>query len=101
MAVQNKQVDSNKFYRKSKHTFTCDGLDIENKIAYEFNGCYYHGCPKCFSNRKCAYDKTMAREKLLIDAGLKVESIWECDWQTLKKTLPNRSTLEKEAKDQK
>ena len=43
----------------------------------------------------------MERAKLLIEAGFKVNSIWECEWQTLKKTLPNKKTLEQEAKEQK
>ena len=45
--------------------------------------------------------KTMEREKLLIEAGFKVTSMWECEWQTLKKTLPNKKALEQEAKEQK
>ena len=43
----------------------------------------------------------MEREKLLIEAGFKVNSMWECDWQALKKTLPNKKMLEQEAKEQK
>ncbi len=43
----------------------------------------------------------MARERLLMDAGFEAKSIWECDWQASKKTLPNRRSLEQEAKAQK
>ncbi len=57
VTVKNKQFASNKFFKKNRHTFTCDGLDSPNKIAYEFNGCKWHGCPKCYSNNKCAYEK--------------------------------------------
>ena len=43
----------------------------------------------------------MEREKLLMEDGFKVNSIWACGWQTLKQSLPNKNTLEQEAKDQK
>ena len=42
----------------------------------------------------------MEREKLLIEAGFKVNSMRECDWKALKKTLPNKKSLEQEAKEQ-
>ena len=28
-----------------------DGYDEKQKHVYEFHGCYFHGCPKCFPNR--------------------------------------------------
>ena len=36
---------------KEKHIFQykVDGWDPVNKNVYEFHGCVYHGCPKCFS----------------------------------------------------
>ena len=29
-------------------TFTVDGFCQENNTVYEFHGCFWHGCPKCF-----------------------------------------------------
>lgn len=34
--------------------YTVDGyveINKENKIVYEFHGCFWHGCPKCFAAR--------------------------------------------------
>ena len=29
-------------------TFTVDGFCRETNIVYEFHGCFWHGCPKCY-----------------------------------------------------
>ena len=29
--------------------FFVDGIDLENKTIFEFQGCWHHACPKCFS----------------------------------------------------
>ena len=31
-----------------KQNLKVDGSDEKNKIVYQFQGCYYHGCPKCY-----------------------------------------------------
>ena len=31
-----------------KQNLKVDGYDVKNKIVYQFQGCYYHGCPKCY-----------------------------------------------------
>jgi hypothetical protein len=74
-----------------------DGLDVKNKTAYEFYGCYYHGCTKCYAHKQNSlntrYNKTyasiyldtMKREARLRIMGYKVISMWECEWEKLKK----------------
>ena len=32
--------------------YTVDGYDEMNKTVYEFHGCLWHGCPKCFPDRQ-------------------------------------------------
>lgn len=34
-----------------------DGYVVETKTVYEFLGCFFHGCPKCFLNRDAKYFK--------------------------------------------
>ena len=34
-----------------------DGLDDNTRTAYEFNGCYWHGCSTCYSNRRECHQK--------------------------------------------
>ena len=62
--------------------YKVDGqLRNDIKQLFEFNGCVFHGCPKCFVNRKNrlprsnltaeeAYTRTMERQKKLEAAGL-------------------------------
>ncbi|XP_062571181.1 uncharacterized protein LOC134233214 [Saccostrea cucullata] len=65
--------------------------DLENPrgIAYEFNGCLYHGCPVCFKNKEDVLlpnseqtasellSLTRHKERKLKELGFKVLSIWE------------------------
>ena len=78
-----------------------DGLDELTRIAYEFNGCYWHGCPKCHPNRdethrklgdrsmRDVYEATQERVNLLRLAGYRVVTMWECEWSLLKKEDEN------------
>ena len=66
-----------------------DGLDKKNKIVYEFNGCRFHGCRKCYPNEVGVYNRTMEKLNILEAAGYKVVSISECEWNKKKaKTKP-------------
>ena len=68
----------------------------EQHHVFEFYGCVWHGCKKCYigGNRykpllrsKSAallYEETMLRESSLMEAGYKVHSIWECEFDKLK-----------------
>ena len=74
--------------------FKLDALDPTSNTAYEFNGDYYHGNPKVFKsedfNYICKktfgelYIKTLEKESIL-KKYYKVISIWEQDWNILKK----------------
>ena len=92
--------DTTIYYQQDKHTFTPDALCRKRKIIKEFNGCKWHGCPKCNPECKAKYNRTMERQNLLKLAGYKVEVIWECDWNNLKKTLPDKSEIEDKAQKQ-
>ena len=37
---------------------------------------------------------------MLEEAGYKVEFIWECEWNEIKKTLENKQAIEQQARDQ-
>jgi hypothetical protein len=77
-----------------------DGFDPDSNTAFEFLGCWYHGCPNkdtCrpvhppFDDNKIHVEikKTMlelreawfARKSVLEALGYKVVSIWECEWK--------------------
>ena len=42
----------------------------------------------------------MERKQLLELAGYKVEKMWECEWNELKRTLPNTDEIEDKARKQ-
>lgn len=75
-----------------------DGYSELTKTIYEFNGCYFHGCPKCFSSsqysvqfQKCfgtIYRQHSQRieeiKRLMPDH--KVVQMWECDFKNKMKS---------------
>jgi hypothetical protein len=68
-------------------SYIVDGIDLENKIIYEFYGDYWHGNPKFYKsndinhfNKKTfgeLYFKTMQREQELKDLGYTLITKWE------------------------
>jgi len=76
------------------HKFKLDGFvdTPTGPIAFEYNGCRFHGCPKCYtigrlaSNRwgkslEVRYQETLFKERLLKDYGFQVVTMWHCDFQ--------------------
>ena len=68
-------------------SYIVDGINLENKIIYEFYGNYWHGNPKFYKshdinhfNKKTfgeLYSKTMLREQELKDLGYTLITKWE------------------------
>ena len=88
------------YYKQNKNIFVPDAVCKKRKLIKEFNGCYFHGCPKCKPECVEKYNRTMERKNLLELQGYKVESIWGCEWEELKKTLPNKAEIETAARQQ-
>ena len=75
--------------------------------GFEFHGCLYHGCPKCFSQRtynsvkdesmQVTYRKHCERIEFIRKRVKKLEEIWECEWDAMIKSDEN---LAKFVKDQ-
>ena len=76
-----------------------DGYDEESKTVYQFQGCFYHGCIKCFRNNRhrkhnCHPDRTISeiyeatckKTEQLRQAGYTVIDKWECQFENEKKT---------------
>ena len=78
-----------------------DGYDSETQTVYEFDGCLWHGCQKCFPNRQQKHPKLggrtpeevleerKERNRLIQHAGYSFKIMWECEWAALKKTNPD------------
>ena len=66
-----------------------DGFCEESKTVYEFQGCFWHGCEKCFSNdminTKNQMDmltlrkRTQAKNDKIRNAGYKLVEEYECE----------------------
>lgn len=64
-----------------------DGYDTETRTAYEFFGCYFHGCVECFPREllskknaglmETRYSKTLAKISLYSKLKINLVSIWE------------------------
>ena len=70
-----------------------DGYCKEKNICYEFNGCFWHGCAKCYKykdwnpvSKKYMYElyiKTLEKEIIINEKGFELVTIWEHDWEEL------------------
>ena len=70
-----------------------DGYDLINKTVYEFHGCYFHGCPKCFKpetfnkvmqlTMSTVYKRHNIRIEYIKNFCNKLIEIWECDFDIL------------------
>ena len=67
-----------------------DGYHPQSETIFQFHGCYWHGCPKCYPNNRNRvlsssgktmqdkHEKTLARTAELRKNGFTVEEAWEC-----------------------
>ena len=74
-----------------------DGYDAQTRTAYEFQGCFYHGCLDCFPNRTMRHpihqnqtmrdvrQKTRMKIQQLTALGYRVKEMWECEWNGMQK----------------
>ncbi|CAH0553368.1 unnamed protein product [Brassicogethes aeneus] len=83
-----------------KENLLVDGFCAITNTVFEFDGCYYHGCEKCYPQQTSSFrdstnkneqmffrrDKTQAKHKRILDAGYNLKSIWECEFRKLLKT---------------
>jgi len=80
--------------------FKADGYIPATKTVLEHNGCYHHGCIRCYNrkdyNQICKktmeelYNKTMEREKIIKKLGYKMIVIWEHEWDEIVKKGENK-----------
>jgi len=92
---------------KSIGNFKVDGLDEQNKTVYEFEGCFWHGCEKCFPFRETwnprvgktmgeLHDSTVYRRNFIMSRGYKVVSKKECEFRSEIKKNKNLQTFTKD-----
>ena len=77
-----------------------DGWCAETRTAYQFHGCFWHGCPKCHTDPEETNpknNKTMAtlladtkKHTTYLRRHVKVVEMWECDWKRERDPLPRQ-----------
>jgi hypothetical protein len=81
-------------------SFRVDGIDVTTQTAYDFHGCYYHGCPKCFPDRhqlnkligktfQAVYESTTDKGAILALQDWNYVQMWECEWKAMKAEDPD------------
>ena len=92
-------------YRIPGTKFLVDGYCQDTHIVYEFQGCFFHGCPRCYPNRhehhvrhcdrtmQDVYETTQQKLQALRALGYHVVEMWGCDWKRLKETSPDLQTF--------
>ena len=76
-----------------------------NNTVYEFHGCLYHGCVKCYKKRELLnpinsfsmetlYQKTLKKRKTIEEAGYGYVEMWECDWKRMKESEEVKQALQ-------
>lgn len=74
--------------------YLADGYCAATNTVYEFHGCVYHSCPRCYPDRaapafrkKCTndenYRQTEARSRHIRELGYNLVEMWECDFRAL------------------
>ena len=67
-----------------------DGFDEKTNTVYQYHGCFWHGCQKCYNEGSInnvnqeemgdLYEKTKERSNRIKEAGYNLEEMWECKW---------------------
>ena len=81
-----------------------DGYNHEKKIVFQYHGCYWHGCRKCYpydrnkiidrgdKTREDLYIATKKRTAYLRKAGYRVIEAWACEVGEIFDELPQAQT---------
>ena len=83
-------------------TSPVDGYHPETKTVFEFHGCHWHGCPKCFpigqevlqsgETAEQLYKATVNKTAGLRSRGYRVIEAWGCEVGYIKGELPKKQT---------
>jgi hypothetical protein len=97
----NKENRHPKMFKINNKKLKPDAYDPAINTIYEFYGDYWHGNPSKFkpddinaTNHKSygeLYAKTLEKEQIIKSAGYSLITIWESDWNIIKKTKINET----------
>ena len=81
-------------FNRKRH-YRLDGYYVDEyrrDHALEFNGCWYHGCPRCFPRDRDTlmiqgkslskrFSETLHKKKVLEELGYLIHEMWVCDFE--------------------
>jgi G:T-mismatch repair DNA endonuclease (very short patch repair protein) len=90
VAIQHALTSMEKTIYVNGKPIRIDGWNEEARTVYQFHGCYWHGCPRCFKPDTLNYKTRMSMDDLYTrtlrvtdsfrQMGLTVIEKWECDF---------------------
>jgi hypothetical protein len=91
IGLPNDSKHRNVYIKLSNRSIKADGFNPITNTVYEYYGDYYHGNPVFFDGEKnnphtkCTfgelYNKTLEKERIIIENGYKLITIWESNWR--------------------
>jgi len=81
-----------------------EGFDQETNTVYQYHGCFWHGCPKCYNEDTInnvnhesmgdLYHKSKERSKQIINTGFALIEMWKCQWVKTKEYRNSKNIVE-------
>ena len=77
--------------------YKVDGFCEETNTVYSFNGCYHHGCDRCYDYDAKGvggqmagelFARAMTRRAYILSKGYNVVTMWECDFMKVQSSNP-------------
>ena len=69
-----------------KSKLLVDGWCAETRTAYQFHGCYFHGCRDCYDPAQLLDDTK--KNTTYLRRHVEVVEMWECQWKQEAKVPP-------------
>lgn len=90
--------------------YYADAMHVESKTVFEFLGCFWHGCRKCFADQDLTSPKQGVPYRTLNEAvsekrryytkhGLHCEFLWECEFKQMRDEDPGLNQFFLERKE--
>ena len=90
--------------------YYADAVHVESKTVFEFLGCFWHGCRRCFEDQEATNPKHGVPYRVLNAAvaekrryytkhGFNCEFVWECDFKHMKRQDPELEQFYRERKE--
>ena len=86
--IQHALEGGEKVIKCSNNKLKVDGFCESTNTVYEFQGCFWHGCPDCYkpdvinTKNQCdmgtLYNKTQDKNNKITTAGYNIIEMWEC-----------------------